>query len=167
MNAGALVVGLGSVDRGDDAVGLLVVRRIAALGREEIAVVECAEPTALIELWAGHDRVVVVDAVRSGAPAGTLHCRETGAGLPPLPSYFGSGPGPASTHAFGLAAVAELARALGRLPALLRVVGVEVTSFDHGAPLSPQVAACVDLAVAAVLDSLDRPVGQEAADVPG
>jgi len=50
------------------------------------------------------------------------------------------------THAFGLGAVVELARALQRLPDRLVLVGVEAESFDHGAPLSPAVRSAVDAA---------------------
>ena len=44
----------------------------------------------------------------------------------------------------------ELGRALGRLPDRLVVVGVEAEGFDHGAPLTPQVAAAVPIAAARV-----------------
>ena len=64
--------------------------------------------------WAGADEVVVVDAVRSGAPPGTrAPLRRAGEPLPP--ALRG-----ASTHAFGLAEAIELARALGRLPGAAR-----------------------------------------------
>ncbi len=79
-----LVVGLGSADRGDDAVGGHVARAVAALADPRVVVVvEHEDPTDLIELWTGHDRVVVVDATWSGGPPGTLHLIETGAGRRP------------------------------------------------------------------------------------
>jgi hydrogenase maturation protease len=48
----------------------------------------------------------------------------------------------------------ELARALDRLPRRLWIVGVEAVGFEHGAGLSPPVAAAVPAAVAAVLGCL-------------
>jgi hydrogenase maturation protease len=147
----ALVVGLGSRDRGDDAVGGHVARAVAALEDPLVEVLVHEDPTDLVELWTGHDRVVVVDATCGGGAPGTVHRLETGAGLAPLPGAAWSPTGRGGTHAFGLGAAVELARALGRLPARVTVIGVEAQRLDHGAPLSPPVAAAVPGAVDAVL----------------
>ena len=68
------------------------------------------EPVGLIEDWAGADAVIVVDAVSSGAPPGTIHRLDPLA--EPIPAALSQG----STHAFGLAETIELARTLDRLP---------------------------------------------------
>ena len=162
---GPLVVGLGSPDRGDDAVGPAVARGVAAR-RPDVAVVEVEEPTALLDLWAGHDPVVVVDSVRSGAPTGSVHRLETGQAAPPLAARSRARSGPGSTHAVGLAEMVELGRALGRLPQRLVVVGVEAEHFDHGAPMTPLVAAAVPDAVLRVCDALTTARREEAGDVP-
>jgi hydrogenase maturation protease len=152
---GVLVVGLGSPDRGDDAVGLHVARALAALGDPRLDVVEHGDPTDLVELWAERDVVVVVDAVRSatGAVPGTLRLLDAGAGREPLTDDAWEQTGLGGTHAIGLATAVELARALNRLPPRLTVVGVEAAGFEHGAPLSARVAAAVPVAVAAVLEA--------------
>jgi hydrogenase maturation protease len=118
------------------------------------------DPTALLDLWEGHDHVVVVDAVVTGEPAGTLHRLELGTHAPSQPSTSWAGTGRAGTHAFGLATAVELGRALGRLPARVVVVGVEAGNVDLGVELTPAVAAAVDEAAALVA----REVG---VDVPG
>jgi hydrogenase maturation protease len=83
--------------------------------------------------------VTIVDAVSSGAPPGTVH--ELEAGGEPLPvRLFGS----SSTHALGLAEALELARSLGRLPARVRVLGIEGARFDYGRGLSPEVEEAVE-----------------------
>lgn len=155
---GVLVVGLGSVDRGDDAVGPVVaglVSDVVADRRiEDVRVILHEDPTALIDLWSGAGLVVVVDAVVSGQEAGTIHVLETGAGEQALPTSAWSGAGRAGTHAFGVAGSVELARALHRLPPRLVLLGIEAASFDHGAPLSEPVTAAVDRAVTTVLDVL-------------
>ena len=152
-----LVVGLGSPDRGDDAIGGIVARGVAALADPRVAVLEHEDPTDLIELWTGRDRVVVVDATYSGAEPGTLRLLETGAEHPPLPETAWARTGRGGTHAFGLAAAVELARVLRRLPARVTVVGVEAGTFEPGAPLSPAVAAAVPDAVDAVLSVVPTP----------
>lgn len=154
----ALVVGLGSVDRGDDAVGPAVAadvgEAVAGRGMPGVRVIDHEDPTALIELMDGHDFVVVVDAVRSGAVPGTLTVRPVGPGQEPLPARADAGP--AGTHGLGLAGTIELARALDRLPPQVVVLGVEAVHFEHGAPLSAPVLDAVPRAVEAVLGLLDE-----------
>lgn len=145
-----LVIGLGRDDRGDDALGLEVARAVASRGDSDVEVVEADQPTDLIGIWSGRERVVVVDAVVSGAPPGTIHRLQLGADrgagtLPGWPSRHGG------THAFGIDAVVGLAAALGRLPPTLVLVGVEASSFDQGAALSPPVAGALEAVVAEVL----------------
>jgi hydrogenase maturation protease len=49
-----------------------------------------------------------------------------------------------SSHAFGVAEGIELARALGRLPCRLIVIGIEGIRFDHGESPSAEVAKAVE-----------------------
>ena len=170
-SAPVLIVGLGSPDRGDDAVGPIVAAEVATAvrsgGMAGVEVVVHEDPTALVDLMtpvdpssdSGRQLVAVVDAIRSGGagPSDADHPRrepgevlvlETGAGLAPLPAR--TDPGPAGTHGIGLAGALELARALDRLPPRVVVVGVVGADFGHGHPLSATVAAAVPGAVAAV-----------------
>lgn len=146
-----LVVGLGSPDRGDDAVGTVVGRALAARHLPGVDVVAHEDPTDLVELWSGRELALVVDAVLSGAEPGTVVVVETGAAGEPLPASAWGRTGRGGTHAFGLASAVELARALHRLPSRVVLVGVEVESLDHGAPLSDPVEAAVPAALHAVL----------------
>lgn len=161
---GALVVGLGAPDRGDDALGPTVAARVAATAAERglrcTRVVEHEDPTSLLDLLEagiedGPHTLVVVDAVRSARAPGTvlvLEVGDTGQDRAALADRVD--PGPAGTHGFGLAGAIELARVLGRLPPRVVVVGVEAQQFDHGAPMSEEIAAALPAAVAAVLDAL-------------
>jgi hydrogenase maturation protease len=135
-----LLIGVGNAARGDDAAGLLAAR---ALGGIELE----GDPSALIDLVDGVDEVIVVDAVRSGAPAGTVHRFDVSER--PLPATVRSS---ASTHLVGLADAIELARALGRLPPRAIVYGIEGERFDTGAPVSAAVAD----AIARLADELRR-----------
>jgi hydrogenase maturation protease len=136
------VICVGNRWRGDDGVGSAVAARLRAQG---VDVDELAgEPAGLIDAWAGAECVIVVDAVSSGAEPGLVHRVDATAG--PLPvEVFG-----ASTHLLGLGEAVELARALGRLPERLVVLGVEGKSFAAGEELSPEVAAAVGDVVEAV-----------------
>jgi hydrogenase maturation protease len=159
-----LVVGLGSPDRGDDAVGVVVARVVAARHLPRVEVLTHEDPTDLVELWSGRRLVVVVDAVRSGSEPGTLTVLETGTGGQRLPESAWGRTGRGGTHAFGLASAVELARALRRLPDRVVLVGVEAASFDHRAPLSTAVAAAVQHAVDHVLAVVGAPEGSVASE---
>ena len=152
-----LVVGLGNRDRGDDGVGPEVAARVTGL-LPDVRVVEHEDPTSLMDLWAGEDPVVIVDAVRSGHHPGTLVVVEAGGDAGPLPAEPWAPTGRGGTHALGLAAVLELARALDRLPRRVVVVGIEVAAVGHGVPMSAEVAAAVPAAVEAVV-ALAEPSG--------
>ncbi len=152
MSTGRTVVlGIGNLDRGDDAAGRLAARRferrLAEAGAQDSAgraggrveVLERdGEPAALLAALDGAAAAVIVDASASGAPAGTV--RRFDAAQAPLPArQFGL-----STHGFGLAEALELARALGQLPPRCIVYAVEGERFAAGAELTPAVAAAVE-----------------------
>lgn len=147
-----LVLGIGNADRGDDAVGLVVARRLR--GRVPAGVVvreHGGDGAALLDAWHGFERVILVDALRAGQKPGVL--LRLDASLAPLPARLGG----ASTHLLGVAEAVELARVLGQLPDTMVVFGIEGAQFAHGAGLSPQVAAAVEPAVARVLAELAAP----------
>jgi hydrogenase maturation protease len=140
-----LVLGIGNVSRGDDAVGLVVARRLQEAPLDGVIIMLASgEATALLALWQDTDAVVLVDAVCTGARPGTLH--RFAVGTQPLPAMFSC----VSTHAFGVAEAIELARALRQLPPALVVYGVEGATFEMGAGLSGAVAAVVPQVVAQV-----------------
>jgi hydrogenase maturation protease len=147
-----LVVGLGNRDRGDDAVGLLVGRRMAGDLLPGVEVVEQVDPVDLVLGWGEHAWAVVSDAVVSGAPPGTVIVAEIGDTGPGSRTWARLGLG--GTHAFGLAEAVELSRSLGRLPARVTLVGVEAADVTPGAGLSPEVARAVPEAVERIRDLL-------------
>lgn len=149
MAADVVVVGLGSPDRGDDAVGAAVVAIIASDVGDRVQVVTREDPTALVQLWEGCRTAIVVDAIASGQTPGTVRVIRAGADDPALPTHAFTASGRGGTHAFGLAGAVELSRRLGTLPPQVIIVGVEASTFAFG-PMSPQVSASIDVAAAAV-----------------
>jgi len=153
MTARAMVIGLGSPDRGDDAVGTAVAERVRGVVGDDVEVLTREDPTALVHAWQGRHVVVLVDAMISGVAAGTVNVRRAGTGDAPLPTHAFAAAGRGGSHAFGVAGAVELSRTLGTLPEHVALVGVESTTFDHG-PMSGPVAASIDDAVAAVFAEL-------------
>jgi hydrogenase maturation protease len=133
------VIGCGNPDAGDDAAGLLAVRRVRAeLERMAgVDVVEAGPGLRLLDLLEGPDAVVVVDAVRSrhgGRRPGEVVRAEAGPnGLAAV------GASSVSSHGFGVAEVLGLAGAMGRVPRLV-FLGVEAGDVAAGHPVSEPVA---------------------------
>jgi hydrogenase maturation protease len=146
-----LIVGVGNAYRHDDAVGLVAARRLRETVGGDARLWEAGgEGTALMEAWQGVDTVLLIDAVRSGAPAGTVHRVDAHAGPVPAALFRGS------THAFNVAEAIELARALNRLPPRLILFGIEGIRFDAGVGLSPDVAQAVDAVVCRGVEDISQ-----------
>ncbi len=145
MNAGRpriIIIGIGNEYRSDDGAGISVARRLRTLLPTDVAILEeSGEGAALIQAWQGKDWVMLVDAVRSGAPAGTIHRLDPRKA--PVPSGFFH----YSTHAFSVAEAVELARSLDQLPPHLEVYGIEGENFAAGVGLSPPVEQAVEAVV--------------------
>lgn len=131
-----MILCCGNPDRADDAAGLLVARRLQALGIE--AHEHTRDALALLDAWRGADDVILVDAVVTGAPTGTVSVWDGGA---PLPADVRFG---CSTHAIGVAEAVGLARSLGCLPERLLLYGIEAQDFTPGAAPSGSVLEAVE-----------------------
>ncbi|MBW2457085.1 MAG: hydrogenase maturation protease [Deltaproteobacteria bacterium] len=143
-----LVVGIGSPIRGDDGVGLRVVEQLRCRGLP--AGVEAMElgtgGLALLDVLSGYDRLVIVDAIVSGAAPGTVI--ELAGDDVSRTEHLGEG------HEADLPTLLELARrGLGAdMPTEVVVVAVEAGDVLRiTEELSPAVAAAVDEAVERVL----------------
>ena len=147
INLALRIIGCGNVDRGDDAAGLLVARRLRALGLETLGVEiieQSGESFSLMNCWTGPEHDILVDAtVPSGRP-GQVRVWDARADRLPEDGF------PSSTHAFGVREAVELARAMKCLPQSLVIYGIEANQFSLGAPLSPEV----ERAVASLADQL-------------
>ncbi len=147
------IIGIGHVDRGDDAVGRLAAAQLKPRVPSGVEVIETdGEAGKLLDLFEGAANVIVIDACVSGAKPGTVQRLDAGAVA--MPRWLGS----ASSHAIGLAESVELARALGQLPERLIVYAVEAETFTLGAPLSAPVAGALDALPAQILGDLSGKV---------
>lgn len=145
-----MVVGVGNPYRRDDGVGAAVLeelrRRPGLPGRVRL-VDSDGEPSRTIVAWQGAEVAVVVDAVRTGAPAGTIHRVPTGDAP--------SGGRGAGSHALGPGDAVRLGRATGRMPGRLELIGVEVADVAMGVGLTEAVAAAVPVVADLVLELLE------------
>ena len=138
------LIGLGQFMRGDDEIGLELVKRWMAdheaeypEGQIEALILESPGINLLSEI-AGLDAAILVDAVQSGAPEGTvIKFREEDL------EVFGAGSG--SGHGWGAAETLSLGRQLAQddLPRQIILIGVEAAGFVLGEGLSPAVRAAI------------------------
>ncbi len=131
-----LIIGYGNAERGDDAAGILVARRLRALGFN--AIEYSGDGMSLIDLWDTDDDIVVVDAVITGSPPGSMHMWDPRSNQPVAASFC------TSTHDFGLAEAIDVSRALKRLPRRITIYGIEAVDFTPGAPPTPEVLKAVE-----------------------
>jgi hydrogenase maturation protease len=150
-----VLAGIGNEMRHDDGVGPVVARRAAWLssaprgGFVTSLASPLNEPLDLLDDWEGDDLAIVVDAVRSGAPPGTVtltwleHLVDV-----VLPTNCAR----ASTHGLGVADVLRLAGEIGVAPRRVALVGVEGQDFSPGEGLSAAVEEGAARALALVVD---------------
>lgn len=139
-----LIIGVGNGFRSDDGVGPVVAQHLRQLLPGVVITEASGEGAALMELWKGAARVILIDAVQSGAAPGTIHRLDVNA--QPLPATFFR----YSTHAFGVAEAIEMARALGQLPPHFIVYGIEGKTYAAGIDLSSEVEQAMHAVVAQV-----------------
>lgn len=141
-----VVIGVGNDFRSDDRIGLVVARALRARLRDGLAVGEYTGDTAgLLEAWQGADAAILVDAVVTGAAAGTIHRFDLGDGALPRHCF------PCSTHAFSIPEAVELARALHGLPPRVIIYGIEGENFEPGLQLSGAVEEAAPIVVRRIL----------------
>lgn len=144
-----ICIGVGNPFRGDDGVGRVVVERLRGEVPHGVTLQEeTGDGAELLDAWSSADCVILVDAVQSGAPPGTIHRLD--AKTEKLPGWFSH----SSTHTFGVAEAIELARAMRELPAELIVYGIEGLDFSAGTELSPEVAEIVPTAASLILQEI-------------
>jgi hydrogenase maturation protease len=126
------VIGVGS-PYGDDRLGWATAEMVQrALDPEAVKVSICDRPGALLlSEWQEGQRLVLVDAMRSGAQPGSLHRIAA--------CDIGEATSAASSHGFGVAEALALARVLGRDLSQATVFGVEMSPQQADDVLSDPV----------------------------
>jgi hydrogenase maturation protease len=132
-----LVLGLGNMLLSDDGVGPALLQKLCETEERWQGEVEFldggTQGLALLGRLSGRRALIIVDALKMGAPAGTVH-RLT------LPELQGLTPGRASSgHEGNAGELLAAAQLLDDLPDRLFVVGVEPETISTGLGLSPSV----------------------------
>ena len=142
------VIGLGDPSRPDQAVGIRVVRALRGRVPPDVILLEDGDPLTMLEQWEKFGTVILVDAVRSGSPLGTVQVFD-GRHLPPLVRA-----GILASHGFSMREIIGVGEALGTLSQVVRVIGIEDPEFRPGLPLAPEVEVSVPAALKVVLEQI-------------
>ena len=122
------IIGIGS-PFGDDQLGWQIVDALEHSSSlpaswQSVSFIKADRPGInLLELMRDCDTVIIVDAMKSGAPAGTIRRFND--------AEIEQNDIPLSSHGFGVAAALTLARALDQMPKTLVLYGIEADSTDH------------------------------------
>ncbi|HCU23511.1 MAG TPA: hydrogenase maturation protease [Deltaproteobacteria bacterium] len=144
-----LVIGIGNEFRRDDAVGLIVLRRLRERNLPLVTLAESSgEGTQLMDLWKDASEVILVDAISSGRKAGSIQRFEAHRQALPAQTFR------YSTHAFSLGEAIELARAMNQLPPSVIVYGIEGKDFGAGVGLTQEVEEAVEAVLERILIDL-------------
>lgn len=146
-----LVIGLGNPDRGDDAVGSMVAKKLKKRLPADVTVVaRSGDMLSLLDDWAGFDGVVCVDAAAPMGEPGRVHRIDLATDELPWELTF------ASSHTLGLAEALELAEVLGLAPPSIIVYAIEGGCFDDGAPVMPEVASAAEEVAGRIMAEIGR-----------
>lgn len=148
-----LILGIGNTLLSDEGVGVHVIRHLAAEQPEEPDVTFLDGGTLSFTLAgdiADHDFLIVVDAARLDAPAGTVRCFED----QQMDRYLGRAQ--MSVHEVGLSDLMDMARLSDTLPRRRALVGIQPEILDWGDRPSPAVEPAVREAAQLVLDLVRR-----------
>ncbi len=144
------VVGIGNKERGDDGAGILAVRMLIDKVPADVRTAELTgDQFDLLELMRSTDALIITDAVRSSAAAGTVFRVDIGKeGVPT--EHFTS-----SSHGFDCAQVIELARTLKELPKKVIFFGIVGKEFSYSSGLSREVEESLRIVETAILMELE------------
>jgi hydrogenase maturation protease len=149
--ARVLVLGIGNLDRGDDAVGRIVARALRDAAPAGVEVAEAGgEATEILERIEARSCVIIVDACVTGAAPGAIQRFDAVAASLPVSGFD------LSSHGLGLHHALELARALGSLPRACLVYAIEGASFETGARLSLATATAAERLAREIAEALQE-----------
>ena len=140
MQPGSLVVGVGNLFRGDDAIGPVVADKIKRLKLPDVkVVVSNGDLTDLAFDFKKCELLIIIDSVSAGASPGTIYR------LFPLDEVNAiQMEEKFSTHALGIKDCLKVLREIQMLPDRVIIYGIEGADFRIGKGLSSPVAASLD-----------------------
>ena len=145
------VVGVGNLLLSDEGVGVHVVKELMGMALPSgVQVIDGGvSGLGLLNVVTGAHRLIVIDAVRAGGPAGSIY-RFGIEDLTTYPNRYKM-----SVHEIGILEVLHLSGLVDKTPKAT-IIGIEPKSMEMGMDLSPEVQAKVPRIIELILDELEH-----------
>jgi hydrogenase maturation protease len=141
-----IVVGIGNKYLRDDGIGVQVADELAGSLGEKVLVRSCqSADISLLAQFAGASKVVLVDALKSGADPGTVSRYTILPNKNPLDSVRG-------LHSLDLRDVFDIATQTGLLTCPVTIIGVEPKEISVGEGMSDELVQAMPRVLSAVID---------------
>ncbi|MGZ8331160.1 MAG: HyaD/HybD family hydrogenase maturation endopeptidase [Rhodoplanes sp.] len=145
-----LVLGAGNILLSDEGIGVRVVEALQQRHQlpEGVEVLDggtCGMD--LLDVIAGRDHLILVDAVDTGSPPGRIVRLQDDE----IPAVFRT---KSSPHQLGLQDVLAMLRLLDQAPAHVTVIGVQPASLELGLELTPLIAGRLEVMLDMIKDEL-------------
>jgi len=144
-----VIIGLGNPYMKDDGVGIQVAREMMRrdLGPEVVVQEHQALELSLLWQFSGASKILVVDALRSGGPPGTVSKYSIVPREGPLTEL-------PNLHSLQLFDMFDLANQSSLLPCPVTIVGIEPECTDPGEGLTEGVSSAIPKAVESILEEV-------------
>lgn len=136
-----VIAACGNAWAGDDCVGLVVAEQLRAKAKPNWQFREVGDFTEVLNFTDGA-QVILIDAVSSGSPPGTLHLVPVTPETPHLDQIHSW-----STHNCELWEAVALGKALGRRLPPMTLIGIECENVERGAKMSAAASHACDFVV--------------------
>ncbi len=149
MSHDLVIIGIGNMYRGDDAVGLMVADE---LERSGIRTIKCrGDATELMETWEGYTKAIIIDACPYMEEVGKIYRIDINEDEDILINAVRT-----SSHNFGLSEAIELSKLLKSLPDEVIIYAIEGEKFNNGDDISNKVKAAVLRACEQIKNEITR-----------
>lgn len=146
-----LLIGVGNEFRSDDSAGIIAARKLKELLNGDIDIFESdGDGAKLMDMWNGHNNVIIIDAVSFGTSPGTVHVINANKKEFPKEKAIHS------SHMFSVTEAIETSKVLNRLPENLTIYGIEGTTYGLGKDISEKVKEAIDKVVSEIQKEITK-----------
>ena len=149
MSRNTVLIGIGNMYRGDDAIGLIVADKLQSSG---IPVIKATgDATILMESWEGYDKAILIDACPYMEQTGQIHRVNINEDENILTDSIRS-----SSHNFGISEAIEFSRLLRSLPEEVIIYAIEGERFEQGDEVSSKVMSAIPAVTEQIINELKQ-----------
>ena len=147
MSRNIIIIGIGNMYRGDDAIGLLAADELINSG---INVIKASgDATELMETWEGYDKAILIDACPYMEQTGKIHRVNINEDENILMDSIRT-----SSHNFGITEAIEFSKLLGSLPEEVIIYAIEGERFEQGDEISDQVRSAITAVTEQIINEI-------------